>query len=339
MNSTQFLDTLKALSPVIGTASDGDTFVEHFGNIPGELAALESSAVVCPVSQLCRIRVSGNDRAKYLHNFCTNNIKELAHGHVCEAFFTDVKAKIIAHGLIAATGACHEIWTLTDDEQPLVSHLNRYIITEDVTIESDADEVSFFALMGPEAPAMLQTSGIAGDTSTASGTCSHSPDATVIHVAWNETPTVLLATFEPDELWNKLLAAGAVPSGQTIFEHHRIREGFPVVGVDVSRDNLAPEANRVAQAISYTKGCYLGQEPIARIDAMGHVNRKLLRGNAKPTSDAEDLPDLPKITSHSRATADGFPALIILPVKQSQSGRPIHGKCSDGRVVVVELCE
>jgi len=339
MNSTQFLETLQALNPVIGTSSDGGTFVEHFGNLNAELAAMESSAVVCPISQLRRIRISGNDRAKYLHNFCTNNIKELAQGHVCEAFFTDVKAKIIAHGLIAATDECHEIWTLTDDEQPLVNHLNRYIITEDVAIESDADEVSFFALMGPEATAMLKTSGIAEDSNAAAGTCSRSPATTVIHVAWNETPTVLLATHEPQELWNKLLAAGAVPSGQTIFEHQRIREGFPVVGVDVSSDNLAPEANRVAQAISYTKGCYLGQEPIARIDAMGHVNRKLFRCNAMRTADAESPSDLPKITSHSTATADRFPALIMLPVKQSQSDQPIHAVCSDGRVVDVELCK
>jgi folate-binding protein YgfZ len=59
------------------------------------------------------------------------------------------------------------------------------------------------------------------------------------------------------------------------FERLRIRERFPIINQDMSLENMAPEAERNSSAISYVKGCYLGQEPIARLDAMGHVNRSL----------------------------------------------------------------
>jgi hypothetical protein len=68
---------------------------------------------------------------------------------------------------------------------------------------------------------------------------------------------------------------GIVPAGAAVFEALRIEAGFPRYGVDITDDNIAQEAGRTRQAISFTKGCYLGQEPIARLDAMGHVNREL----------------------------------------------------------------
>ena len=72
-----------------------------------------------------------------------------------------------------------------------------------------------------------------------------------------------------------MLTAAEVNAAGLEFERLRIRERFPVINQDLSIDNMAPEAERNASAISYVKGCYLGQEPIARLDAMGHVNRAL----------------------------------------------------------------
>ncbi len=66
-----------------------------------------------------------------------------------------------------------------------------------------------------------------------------------------------------------------MPAGTAAFDALRTEAGFPLYGIDITDANLAQEVNRTAQAISFTKGCYLGQEPIARIDAMGHVNQQL----------------------------------------------------------------
>src|SRR5437764_9919773 len=74
-----------------------------------------------------------------------------------------------------------------------------------------------------------------------------------------------------------LIAAGAVRCEAAVVESARLEAGFPLFGLDITDDNLPQEVARDAKAISFTKGCYLGQETVARIDALGHVNRLLVR--------------------------------------------------------------
>ena len=101
-----------------------------------------------PLPSLSRFIVTGKDRAKYLHNFCTNNIKELPSGKACEAFFCDVKARVIGHGYVLAFDDTLEIWMLGGDEAGVLKHLNRYIITEDVTITSVTESTTACAVIG-----------------------------------------------------------------------------------------------------------------------------------------------------------------------------------------------
>jgi folate-binding protein YgfZ len=101
-------------------------------------------------------------------------------------------------------------------------------------------------------------------------------------------PTSFLLSCPADQaadLQQALLAAAATPCSSEALEMARIEAGFPWYGPDISEENLAPEVGRDKQAISYIKGCYLGQETIARIDALGHVNR-LLMGVVFESADA-----------------------------------------------------
>src|SRR5207244_9673945 len=79
-----------------------------------------------------------------------------------------------------------------------------------------------------------------------------------------------------DEMWQTLTAAGAHPAGSQAYELLRVEAGTPLYGVDVDENNLAMEVGRTPQAISFTKGCYLGQEPVVRSRDLGHVNRSLV---------------------------------------------------------------
>ena len=90
-----------------------------------------------------------------------------------------------------------------------------------------------------------------------------------------------------------LVAAGVAPCGQAAFDAARIEWGFPLVGHDISDANLPQEIARDKLAISFTKGCYLGQETVARIDALGHVNKTLVglrfAGSTLPPAGSELL--------------------------------------------------
>ncbi len=97
------------------------------------------------------------------------------------------------------------------------------------------------------------------------------------------------------ETWERIKDAGAQPAGAAVWSALRIEAGLPIWGIDLTDENLAQEAGRTASAISFTKGCYLGQEPIARLDAMGHVNRELrslrITGEAIPSPGARVFAD------------------------------------------------
>ena len=99
----------------------------------------------------------------------------------------------------------------------------------------------------------------------------------VTRVPFTCQPTFML-TVEAEllgRLWDALSFHDARPSGSDVLDPLRIEAGMPVYGQDISDEHIAQEVGRTAQTISFTKGCYLGQEPIARLDALGHVNREL----------------------------------------------------------------
>jgi folate-binding protein YgfZ len=262
-----------------------------------------------PLARLSRLVVTGKDRAKYLHNFCTNNIKELPSGRSCEAFFCDVKARILAHGYVLAFDDCHEIWMLAGDEPGILKHLNRYIITEDVTIESATDATSSFAAIGATSmQSLLTAAGVPTDSAhslheplnciklSSQNGPADSNAVVAMSVAWADTLMVWLATSKNS---NANIAANINSDADSQFEQLRIRERFPIINQDMSIENMVPEAERNTSAISYVKGCYLGQEPIARLDAMGHVNRALRC--VESTAAAEKLRNLTLLNADDTA--------------------------------------
>ena len=225
---------------------------------------------VISLPQLIRIRATGADRAKFLHNFCTNDINGLTAGRWCEAFFVNVKARILAHGFVLAAEDHHEVWLLPGDKEQLLNHLNRYVITEDVAFESLTAECGAFAVLGtlPDSlPDAVQPEiGHWADLANAG--------VRSLSCQWDGQMVSLMngPTASADSLHSTIVEF-ANPGELSDFERLRIQERFPLIGRDLNDEHLAPEAARDASAICYTKGCYLGQEPIARIDAMGQVNR------------------------------------------------------------------
>lgn len=327
-------DLTSAFAGLQPTVRD-DGVIVHFGDPEAELQALRGAAVVCPLHALRRIRVAGSDRVSFLHNFCTNNIKDLPAGRACEAFFVDVKARVLAHGIIAAGSTTHEVWMLCASTDTLANHLSRYVITEDVEVAPVTQESATLALIGPAA--FEQTAALLGSQldDVQCGAFIAGDGVSAVCCEWNELPTVFLMASDGAAIWTQLVETGAVPAGHDLFEYHRISEGYPVCGVDIGPENLAPEADRIKQAICYTKGCYLGQEPIARLDAMGHVNRKLYRCTFIPADDSESPAEFIRVSSHATVGDIPRPALAIVRVKDAEKGLPLLGRLADGTVVNV----
>jgi folate-binding protein YgfZ len=293
-----------------------------------------------------RLRVSGSDRAKFLHNFCTNEIRSLAVNSACEAFFTDVKAKILAHGYVLSFQDTHEIWMLPGDSALLQKHLSKYVITEDVTVESLINQVTLITTTSNEAHTPPESS----EAHTVGTSCfqkiGSTPDlsavVTGLNVLWSGR-NLKIASGLPEALDGyraTLDSRGEVILTDNEFETLRIKERYPLIGVDMTSEHLAPEAERNSAAISYQKGCYLGQEPIARLDAMGHVNKALRSVRIVSDRDAEELCGL-TIRNENRAEVgtltsvcreSGEQSIGLSVMRLALLNQPLSLQCRDGAV-------
>jgi folate-binding protein YgfZ len=219
-----------------------------------------TTAGVFDLSGHGKLRLEGKDAASFLHNLCSNDVLGLKVGSGCEAFFLTVKAKIIAWAFIYREGD-QVFWLLIAPPiaPTLFEHLNRHLISEQVEISDQTRELAQLHVAGPQAPTLLQgTRTIRRDLFGLPGL------------------DVLGPLNEIESLRNRLVTAGAARTSLDVFEILRIEAGTPLDGVDFDSSTLAMEAGRTAQAISFSKGCYLGQEPVVRTRDLGHANRTLL---------------------------------------------------------------
>jgi folate-binding protein YgfZ len=221
-----------------------------------QYAALRRGKAVVELSGWSSIAIRGKDRHTFLHNFCTNDVKRLTIGASCEAFFTNVKGKTIGHGLICSKADELRFLGAPGQAPTIVAHLDRYVIREDVQLLDTSASRKHFLVAGAdgEIKGGFSWSGVVGDP------------CTIVGEESGEVSSVL----------GGLIETGFVSVAQPSFDRARIETGFPMYGVDFDENNLPQEVGRGREAISFTKGCYLGQETVARIDALGHVNQQIV---------------------------------------------------------------
>ena len=242
------------------------------------IEAAMHEAVVIELPGRTHLELTGQDRAAFLHNFCSNHIKGLAVGQGCEAFITSIKGRILGHLLVFADTDRLLVETVPRQGPALLAHLDKYIITEDVQLADRSDEWSQLYVSGERAEELLQAAlSIAALPSMTAPAQISVGSGYLRKFSFGSAPGWSLVGPRDwiAQCQAFLLATGVLSGAAEQFEQLRIEAGFPHYGVDLSEANLAQEANRTSRAISFQKGCYLGQEPIARIDALGHVNRAL----------------------------------------------------------------
>ena len=232
-----------------------------------------------------RLVLRGEDRHGFLHNFCTNDIETLAEGETREAFVTDMRGHVLGH--VWACAQRERLWlhTVGSSVDDLGSHLEKYVITEDVVIEDATTSTSRAVVCGPQAEeaATLIVETLGGSAGSPVSRAS---------VDWIGGGDVLLWTeaSASEDLPLAAVASGVPIGAPEDFESQRIAALLPIVGIDIDSENLAQEVDRDRRAISFSKGCYLGQETIARIESRGHVNRVLrglaIEGSERPETGA-----------------------------------------------------
>ena len=277
------------------TARAGAQFAEdagwqvpaRFGDVAAEYEAVRSDAGLFDVSHRGKVELTGPEAAFFLHNLCTNDIKELPVGAGCEAFLTTNKAKIVSH-LYVYHLLLHDgrpaLWldVPPGTSEKLIQYLDHYVISEQVEFADRTREFAQMHLAGPQAQSVLEKALLDDVPSLedlqhmmrtfgVSDTC-HVRRHDLLGVPGFD---IVCLAARAGNVWQMLARAGARPAGRDAYEILRVEAGTPALAVDMDESTFAPEIGRTKQAICYTKGCYLGQEPIVMARDRGQVNRTL----------------------------------------------------------------
>jgi folate-binding protein YgfZ len=260
---------------------DGRLVARRFADSAREYDAMRENAAVVEMPWLDRLYVTGSDRVSFLQGMLSNDVANLAPGAGCQALLLSEQGRAVAEVIVLVGGG--DALALDGVEASLAAaraSLERYIIADDVEIAVPAHRQRTFALLGPDAARVLERLGWSPPTAAYAHTPITIPDAEV-HVVRVPGPGAggflcRVPLSDAAAWWAGCLdVGGAAPAGFDAFEALRIESGMPWHGRDVTAETLALEAPYEA-AISFRKGCYLGQEVMERVTARGHVNRKLV---------------------------------------------------------------
>jgi folate-binding protein YgfZ len=250
-----------------------------FSSDQNELAAALSNAVCFDLGFRTRIRITGEDRLRWLNGMVSNAIQTLPEGQGNYNFILNAQGRI--QGDCYIYRRANDLLLDTDRSQAprLFSHLAHFIIMDDVELSSLDEATTGIGVIGPQAKAILAGLGLKDSTlaplhfidSELAGV-----PVTVVHAFGKLRPRFEL-WFAPEHalaIWNALLSANATPAGIDAVEALRILEGTPRYGVDITDRHLAQETAQ-DRALNFTKGCYLGQEIVERIRSRATVHRTL----------------------------------------------------------------
>ncbi len=222
------------------------------------------SALIFPYSPACVLRVHGPDAAAFLQGQFTNDLGKIIPGQSVYGLWLDRRGRVIADSHVVASNTPGEFWvaSITCLAPVVARRLGDFIVADDVQIDDETGAWRGVALLGPGTGAWLAAGTRAGLVF---------PGRRAAGESWEW----IHRAADADAV--RLALAGAPVADPAEVERRRIVAGVPAVPADIGPGELPNEGGLDAGAISYSKGCYLGQEVMARLKATGRVRRTLVR--------------------------------------------------------------
>jgi folate-binding protein YgfZ len=215
------------------------------------------------------IAVSGPDAGEFLQGQVTNDVDALERGEGRYALLLNPKGRILAEMRVLKR-APEELWIVTEQDEAVLAHLTTYKIGRQVEVARRPAAVK--SLIGPRARDLFGAAAPAREVASAEATLA---GAEVLLVATDLGVDVIHDPAQSAAIEDELKSRGVERAAEDSAEVLRIERGRPRYGSDMTSDNLPGELGLEERAVSFTKGCYVGQEPVARMHYKGHPNRHL----------------------------------------------------------------
>jgi folate-binding protein YgfZ len=304
----------------------GRRVVARYGDGAGESSTLAQGCGLVERRWVERLEVSGADRHRFLNAYLTCDVGPLAPGAGSYGFFTSTQGHVLADVVVSAGEDVLHLDVPSGRAASLVEHLSRYILADRVAVRQAEESVQWL-LLGPLAPevvgrwvAQLPTTLWA---STAGEVAGRAVTLRRDRCLGEPVFSLCAAAGEAAVVADVLAAMGSVPVGFDAVEALRVEAGVPRFGADFDEGNF-PQEIGIDDAVSYTKGCYLGQEVVARIHYRGHVNYQLralrIEGSVSPAAGSRvecDGHEVGRMGSVARAAVGG--AIIGLALVHSKA--------------------
>jgi folate-binding protein YgfZ len=275
-----------------------------------QLAALLQTVGVTPLDHTGWIRVTGDDRVRWLNGMVTNATQQLNSGEGNYNFLLSVQGRIQGDATIFAEPDALLLETAAPQVPALMALLDRFIIMDDVELADVSGAQTGLLVAGPQAASLLAKIGLSVQSL---------PALNRQTLAWSSTDIIAIHAYSPIvpryELWTNaatapellhaVLDADAVLCEPQSLDWLRMLEGTPLYGIDI-RDRELPQETAQNRALHFSKGCYLGQEIVERIHSRGNVHRtfagfrldgELPTAGSKLESDGKPIGDLTSVAA------------------------------------------
>jgi len=275
------LTALRTVQRQAGAHLHPDGYPLRFGQEQPTPTLLDRGVILFDRTHWGRLRLQGADRIRYLHNQSTNDIQSLGVGQGCDTVLVNSTGRTLDLTTVYVEPEWLTLITSPPSHISIHQWLEKYIFFADqVTIQDQRETTAMFTLMGAASHGLISQLG-AQHLAT-------QPIGTHAYLNWQETSILvangtgllnpgytLIAPMEcAAHLWQWFLAQGTIPWGDQAWEWLRIQQGRPAVGAELTTDYNPLEAG-LWHDISFNKGCYIGQETIARLNTYQGVKQQL----------------------------------------------------------------
>ena len=280
MTKTSPLYDLHRLQGAAFIERDGWLLADRFGDISAEYDAIRSGAGIIDLCDQTMLQFTGPDRLSYLQGMLTHDLRPLRMFEGQQAAILTQQGKIVALTRVLCAMNSFYLDFFEPLKAKVLEHLNRYLVADDVEIHDPNEQWKMLSVQGPKAESVLRQVFVHGDFPTkadhhAMVRYSEEPVCIVrVHRTVYGGYDIIVKDTLIGAVTQRLRELGASSIGDAAYDVLRIEAGLPRYGIDYSTENLFLELD-LANAVSFSKGCYLGQEIVERIRSRGHVNKKL----------------------------------------------------------------
>ncbi|OLL75320.1 Folate-dependent protein for Fe/S cluster synthesis/repair in oxidative stress [Pseudonocardia sp. Ae168_Ps1] len=259
-----------------GGPADPDAAVPaHHGDPPAEQRAMARAAAVVDRSHREVIAVSGEERLSWLHLLLTQHVSELPPDTGTEALVLDVQGRVLHHMAVASTGDTVYLDTEPGEGAPLLDYLTKMVFWSKVEPRDVTGELAVLGVVGPDVPDVLEKAGL--PLPPAPHRVAALPGGGFVRrTPWpgRDAVDVVVPRDATGTWWSALTAAGARAAGTIAFEALRVESRAPRLHRDTDDRTIPHEVGWIGPAVHLTKGCYRGQETVARVANLGRPPRR-----------------------------------------------------------------